>query len=217
MLADAGDVKDAMAIIKSFKAQPKQQTFNRDSYVVKEEKGVIPYHDYGMADMNATWDGPGTVAQCDVAKLKKICAWFDPENPEVKSSYKLPHHNADLKVVFRGCAAAMGRLNQTDIPETDKKGCYNHIAKHYKDFDKEPPEYGKALGLIDDAYIEAFIDGKRTHGLEAIKALKDYIFDDDNNLDLDDNEIIVDALDAEGDIIVENEEILVSVGDDADE
>ena len=37
MLADAGDVKDAMAIIKSFKAQPKQQTVNRDSYVVKEK------------------------------------------------------------------------------------------------------------------------------------------------------------------------------------
>jgi len=36
MLADAGDIKDAMAIIKSFKAQPKQQTINRDSYVIKE-------------------------------------------------------------------------------------------------------------------------------------------------------------------------------------
>ena len=36
MLADAGDIKDAMAIIKSFKAQPKQQTINKDSYIIKE-------------------------------------------------------------------------------------------------------------------------------------------------------------------------------------
>jgi len=36
MLADAGDIKDAMAIIKSFKAQSKQQTINKDSYIIKE-------------------------------------------------------------------------------------------------------------------------------------------------------------------------------------
>ena len=36
MLADAGDVKDAMSIIKSFKAPPKQQTINRESYIIKE-------------------------------------------------------------------------------------------------------------------------------------------------------------------------------------
>lgn len=36
MLADAGDIKDAMAIIKSFYKQPKQQTIKRDSYLVKE-------------------------------------------------------------------------------------------------------------------------------------------------------------------------------------
>jgi HK97 family phage prohead protease len=107
MLADAGDVKDAMAIIKSFKAQPKQQTINSYSYMIKEQ------------------------------------------------------------------------------------------------------------AKVDEAYIEAYIDGKHTYGLEAIKALKDYIFDDDNKLDLDDNEIALDALDAEGDI--DPSEILVSVGDDAEE
>jgi HK97 family phage prohead protease len=36
MLADAGDIKDVMAIIKSFNKQPKQQTIKRDSYIVKE-------------------------------------------------------------------------------------------------------------------------------------------------------------------------------------
>lgn len=47
---------------------------------------------------------------------------------------------------------------------------------------------------------------------------EDFISDDNIEIDLDDNEIVVDALDAEGDIIVigDNEEILVSMGDDAE-
>lgn len=102
-------------------------------------KSVIPYHDYGNADEGESWDGPGTMAQCDTAKLKKICAWYDSDNPDVKSSYKLPHHNVNLKAVWRGVANAMARLPQTDIPSGDKAGVYNHLAKHYKDFGKEPP------------------------------------------------------------------------------
>jgi hypothetical protein len=37
----------------------------------------------------------------------------------------------------------MGRLLQagTQIPDSDKRGCYNHLAKHYRQFDKEPPEF----------------------------------------------------------------------------
>lgn len=130
------------------KTQQMKDWFNRFIIETKEntkQKGVIPYHDYGKAPESESWDGPGTIAQCDVAKLKKICTWYDIDNPDVKSSYKLPHHNADLKCVFRGVSAAMGRLNQTDIPEDAKKGCYNHLVKHYQDFDKEPPEYGKAI------------------------------------------------------------------------
>jgi HK97 family phage prohead protease len=36
MLVDAGDVKDAMAIIKSFNKQSTRETINRDSYIIKE-------------------------------------------------------------------------------------------------------------------------------------------------------------------------------------
>jgi hypothetical protein len=107
-----------------------------------ETKGAIPYHDYGKADEGAAWDGPKEVAAADVTTLKKICTWFDSESPDVKSSYKLPHHHVDgLKAVWRGVAAAMGRLAGAKIPDGDKKACYSHLAKHYKEFDKEPPSF----------------------------------------------------------------------------
>lgn len=213
MLNDAGDLKDMMAIIKSFtKPAIKGQTFSRDSYITKTEKGVIAYHDYGNADESESWDGPGTVAQCDVAKLKKICAWYDSEYPDLKSSYKLPHHNVDLKAVWRGVANAMARLGQTDMPDDAKKGSYNHLARHYKDFDKEPPEYGKAISQDSDIFEILMIKDEQYIASE---------FEGDDvdidDIDLDD-EVEVDALDFEGDTETDDvsSEVLVEVGDDAE-
>ncbi|MEM3370023.1 MAG: HK97 family phage prohead protease, partial [Candidatus Micrarchaeia archaeon] len=113
------------------------------------KKGVIPYHDYGIvSDESYAWDANAEVRDADVDKLKQMCAWYDEANPDVKSSYKLPHHRAsDLKAVWRGVAAAMAALlgarGGVNIPDADKEGVYNHLAKHYKQFNKEPPEFHK--------------------------------------------------------------------------
>jgi hypothetical protein len=93
-----------------------------------------------------------------VDDLKVICTWFDSENPDIKSSYKLPHHRAKgYKVVWRGVAAAMAALmgsrGGVNIPEADRQGVYNHLAKHYAQFDKEPPEL-KAYTPVDLLLIE---------------------------------------------------------------
>jgi hypothetical protein len=111
-----------------------------------ETKGAVPYHDYGIADPDAEWDGPAEVKACgeDYDKLKSICAWFNAEDPDVKSSYKLPHHRAsDRKAVWKGVAAAgaaiQGSRGGVDIPEKDLAGVKSHLAKHYKQFGKTPP------------------------------------------------------------------------------
>ncbi len=111
-----------------------------------ETKGAIAYHDYGKADEGTAWDGPAQIKAADVATLKKICAWYDDSAPDSKSSYKLPHHEADgLKAVWKGVRAAMGALmgarGGAKIPDADRKAVYNHLAKHYKEFDKEPPSF----------------------------------------------------------------------------
>lgn len=123
-----------------------------------EQKGVIPYKETPKASEDTAWDAGAEVMACgdDMAKMKAIHTWFDSEDPDVKSSYKLPHHKADgdHAVVWKGVAAAMGALmgarGGVNIPASDKKGVYNHLAKHYKQFDKEPPEFKsfKSNGLI---------------------------------------------------------------------
>lgn len=111
-----------------------------------ETKGAVPYTDHGNADPDTAWDGPAEVKACgdDLDKLKAICAWFDSEDADVKSAYKLPHHRAsDLKAVWKGVEAAgsatMGARGGVKIPESDIAAVRAHLAKHYKAFDKEPP------------------------------------------------------------------------------
>lgn len=112
---------------------------------VVHERKAIPPHTTEKADEDTGWDGPAAVAACpaEADALRRMHAWVDPEgDPDVKQSYKLPHHLADDRVVWGGVAAAMARLLQggTQIPDGDRRGVWNHLERHYQQFDKEAPE-----------------------------------------------------------------------------
>lgn len=118
------------------------------SKVFEVEKGVIPFGDTPMAPKGMAWDGAGEMAACQgMMDLKAICAWFDSTNPDLKSSYKLPHHEAGGQhpVVWRGVTAAMAALlgarGGVNIPEADRKGVYNHLSKHYDQFGETAPQF----------------------------------------------------------------------------
>lgn len=113
-------------------------------------KGVIGYmraHPSGCpkASENMMWDGGAEVSAASVEDLKVMCAWVDSAAPDVKSSYKLPHHvqAGDHAVVLKGVVAAMAALNGArsamKIPEADRRGVYGHLARHYKEFSQEAP------------------------------------------------------------------------------
>ena len=118
------------------------------------EKTVITWssaHPNGtmVADRNASWDGPAEVRRADVDDLMVMCAWREdkPRNELVKGDFKLPHHRAsDKAVVWRGVVAAMAALlgarGGVDIPDSERRGVYRHLARHYReDFDEEPPSF----------------------------------------------------------------------------
>ena len=112
-----------------------------------QDRGPIPPHTTAKDPVEASWDGPAEVAAMpsERAKLRQAHAWVDGEADEVtKRAYKLPHHRASSpNVVWRGVAAGMARLLQagTKIPDRDRRGVYNHLSRHYRQFDKEPPEF----------------------------------------------------------------------------
>lgn len=109
-------------------------------------KTVIPFKKHSLAPEDTAWDGPKERAAAEVSDLKIMSTWYDSESPDLKSSYKLPHHKASgHSTVWRGVAAAMvallGGRGGVSIPSGDKKGVYNHLSKHYKEFDKPVPEF----------------------------------------------------------------------------
>lgn len=135
------------------------QRFFEDIELVEElegktmDKGTISFrsaHPGGTpaADEGSTWNGPREVAAAEVSDLKVMSTWFDSAEPDLKGSYKLSHHLAagTHSVVLRGVNAAiavvLGARGGVDIPEDDRRGVFNHLAKHLRDdFDREPPEF----------------------------------------------------------------------------
>lgn len=126
----------------------------------KEAKGVITYrqaHPDGTpkAPEDEAWDAAAEVREADVDDLRVMCAWVDSENSDLKTAYKLPHHKAsdNHSVVWRGVAAAMAALfgarGGVDIPENDRRGVYNHLARHYEEFEREVPEF-RSYNVDDD-------------------------------------------------------------------
>jgi len=72
-------------------------------------------------------------------------AWAKSNPAESFGDLKLPHHEAKSgAAVWNGVKAAMGALmgarGGVDV-EDDKKAVYDHLAAHYKQFGKEPPEF----------------------------------------------------------------------------
>lgn len=147
--------------------------------VEEESKSVLPYKAMGVAPESEDWDAGAEVKKADIEVLKLISAWFNSEEPENKSSYKLQHHKADGEhvAVWRGVATSMAMLlgakEMNDIPESDRKAVYNHLAKHYKEFDKEVPEYRAVEDQVLKTYREEIhalmLEREEKHTVRLIK------------------------------------------------
>lgn len=149
-----------------------------ESLLTIHEKAV-PFEATKKADENRSWDrdravaslrrwaskdGSGDKDMIEWSKYRRGFAWYDENDPENFGSYKLPHHeviDGEFVVVWRGVAAAMAALmgahGGVDIPSEDRRVVYNHLAKHYEQFDKEPPSFEKLeelRGKITEAELQ---------------------------------------------------------------
>lgn len=126
----------------------------------EETKSAVPYKSHSPAPESQAWDSRGAEARVkkwaggpdkekiDWGKYKQAFTWYKSEDIESFGSYKLPHHDISgegMVTIWRGVAAAMAALlgarGGVDIPDDDKKAVYNHLKKHYGQFEKEAPEY----------------------------------------------------------------------------
>jgi hypothetical protein len=133
-----------------------------DREVIVMGRAVEP-HTTPKAPEDRSWNWHGS-AEADKADeiierggwdaFANVHAWYDPREdpehdpPQEKQAYKLPHHevvNGRVRVVWAGVRSAMqvlaGARGGVDLPESDRKGVYRHLAEHYSEFGKEPPSF----------------------------------------------------------------------------
>lgn len=147
-------------------------------------KAAVAPHQTGTSE--AEWDGPGNEAnlsnEAGAATYRKAFAWVDPDgDPDAKASYKFIHHevSADGTVGaanLTACTTAIGVLNGgrggADIPDADVQGVYDHLAKHLRDADAEPPE----LASKSRAKAGRTLSGKNEQKIrDAVSALQDVL------------------------------------------
>lgn len=147
-------IERELALVRSFIAEHEDPEEDPDEDFDDEEdhrRAAIPPHTTPKADEDDPWDASREVGQADgEEQLRRMHAWVDDDtDPDTKQAYKLPHHRADGTVVWRGVAAAMARLLQsaTLIPEADRKRVWDHLERHYRQFDKTAPELRSAEGF----------------------------------------------------------------------
>jgi HK97 family phage prohead protease len=134
-------------------------------------KVAVPYHDYGQADVGTAWSKPslgdftsetdfGALSTAEKRRIMNHYAWAANNPPESFGDLKFPHHKAAQSgvgaAVWNGVRAAMsvlmGGMGGANIPDGDRRSVYNHLANHYKEFDKEPPEF-KLVELSNLSFV----------------------------------------------------------------
>ena len=124
-----------------------------------QAKAVVAFQDLPKAPQNRAWDGAAAEGRVrswaggpekdnvDFAKYRKAFVYFDPDDTENFSGYKLGIADVidgSLHVVFRGVVAAFGALRGArggvNIPDADKRKAMAHVLRYYDKFDVDRPE-----------------------------------------------------------------------------
>lgn len=149
-------------------------------------KSAIPFRGSGTVD--ESWSGSTNERHLSndagASTYRRMYAWVDPDgDPDAKSSYKFPHHMvstegsvgaANVRACIAGIAVLNGGRGGTTIPSADRRGVYNHLARHLRDADRDPPPLrdsssrplaGHAVEVLSDVLV-------LTERLEEIKSMR---------------------------------------------
>lgn len=154
-------------------------------------KMAVPFEDYGIASEDNDWSAPtlsdftdetdfSSLSALEKKRIREHFAWSASATPDSFGDLKLPHHEPSKTGVgpanWRGVAAAMAALNGArggvDIPEDDREAVYRHLARHYEQFGKTPPELkvARLIWQLQDFQGEGVIYKKAQELLELLRA-----------------------------------------------
>ncbi|NUS83661.1 MAG: hypothetical protein HOY75_13175 [Streptomyces sp.] len=127
-----------------------------------QEMGAVGTHDTATTD--SEWDGAANEKRIDgpltVDKARAAYAWYDggavADGEMPKTAAKFLHHQigedgtvgaANLAACSAAIAALHGGRGGTSIPDADRRGVYDHVAKHLRDAGREPEPF-RALHAV---------------------------------------------------------------------
>lgn len=121
-------------------------------------KSVVPFQDLPLADRMYEWDGDMArnrvmrwaggpdKENMDWGKYRKAFLWYDDENPENFTSYKLPiadviggQLKAVPRAIFAAAAALQGARGGVDVPDSDIPALKRHLERYYEKMDMTAP------------------------------------------------------------------------------
>src|SRR5215471_2107120 len=149
-----------------------------------------PIASHSTATTDVAWDGSAmrTNLRNDgtASYYRTAFAWADPEgDPETKTAYRFIHHMvaagdgrvgaANTVACSAGIAVLNGGRGGTTIPAGDRQGVYNHLARHLRDADREPPELASYEEVLERMSRESVLIYKCCQ-LEEVKTEEDGVF-----------------------------------------
>lgn len=159
--------------------------------VISEVKKATSFIDLSLAPRETTWDQ--AKAMLRVRKFtgsvdnpsdsyKKAFMWYDEENEDNFTAYKLPYADVidgRLKAIPQaiiGIAAVLrGARGGVDIPTSDKTKVAAHVNKYYEKMDMESPLKSKELEQHYEFLINEFVNKKLEIGdVESISTKKEF-------------------------------------------
>lgn len=144
-----------------------------------------PIASHSTATSDGPWDNAQNKANLrndgDEAYYRRAYAWQDDTaDPNTKTAYKFIHHevNADGEIGpanLTACSQGIGVLNGgrsgTTIPDADRKGVWNHLARHLRDAGREPPPLHSID--LDQAAMSGLSFAARLRG--TLRVLEDHV------------------------------------------
>lgn len=136
-----------------------------------------PPHPWEYGKSNKAWSRPslndftslswGELSDKEKKSIAGHFAYSANMPPSSFGELKFPHHDPKTHaIVWSALSNSLARLKQANISEEDKKSVYSHIARHYDEFNKEPPQmYGECkminytmITMEDGSYIIKPVD-----------------------------------------------------------
>lgn len=166
--------------------------------LVQGVKAVLPFQSLSLSDEDVRWQAAAAIQRIREwagatdepnAKFRRAFIWYDTENPDLFSSYKLPIADviegkltAIPRGIFAAAAALQGARGGVDIPDADMPRARAHLSRYYRLLDRTPPweqENGltSALGGVIDiastvSQAEAKAAETQTMIAQAVKTLQ---------------------------------------------